>query len=125
MKRVKGILNRSAIDKKYAPKKRRSKFEVPDKPKPTYTIKFLCLDTNGASVQYGTRQTTSYKVALREAELWTLDNDAYRSILEWETPLGEKSMLLDPINVREARKERNRFKKAVKENGVILPYISE
>jgi|ERR1700722_5728695 len=89
------------------------------KHKISYTIKFI-----NKTLQLGSRQTLSYKVALQEAERWVLSGQGYVSRIEWEVITGIKFVELDFHTVKQQRKARVAYRQVVKTNQFQNPYVS-
>ena len=112
------VLNRVAINKKYNIKQNTKKTQS-KKNNLIYTILFF-----NQAVQFGSRQTSSYKLALLEAERWALSGNGYISQIKWESPIGSKYIELDFFAVKQQRKERIAYRKTRKTNQFQSAYVA-
>jgi hypothetical protein len=78
-----------------------------------YNLRFI---VPGAFKQIATKVVYNYKPAMREAEEWVMSGKGYTCVVEWETFTGNKSITLDYNYVKQQRKARNEYKKAVQKN---------
>lgn len=84
-----------------------------------YKLKLIATKT-----QLGSKEVSSYKAAISEAEGWVLSGKNYTCIIEWSTLTGDKSLVLDYQTVQQQRKARSAYKKSLKKNLLRNTYVA-